>query len=433
MRFLFAPFPMTGHVSPGLSIARELVRRGNEVRWYTTPRFRRAVEAAGATYVPFRHAYRLDEEILHLQFPERPQRAGIRQLRYDIEHLFLDTIAANLRDLEDDLAEHPVDVVVGDTGAVALWLLHERKGIPWAVYGTSVLVTHSRDAAPFGLGLLPSSAFFGRLRNRALNWLTDSVLFRRANRRMTRIRREHGLPPSSRSLFNVPCEADIYLQGSSPSFEYPRTDLPRNVRFIGATTPQPSPSWTPPAWWPELTAGAKVVLVTQGTFSHDFDELLRPAIRALAEQNVLVVATTGSCSVEEAELGPLPANVRAERFVPFARLMPHVDLVLTNGGYGTVQIALAHGVPVVAIGKSEDKAEVANRVEWCRVGRGLKAQYATETQVRDAVAEVLTSSAFATRAGELRAEMSGMDAAARAASHLEELASGPFRSLARIA
>ncbi|HEV7920915.1 MAG TPA: carboxypeptidase regulatory-like domain-containing protein [Thermoanaerobaculia bacterium] len=43
MRFLFAPFPVTGRVNPGLPIARELVARGHDVHWSTMPRFGRAV------------------------------------------------------------------------------------------------------------------------------------------------------------------------------------------------------------------------------------------------------------------------------------------------------------------------------------------------------------------------------------------------------
>ena len=65
--------------------------------------------------------------------------------------------------------------------------------------------------------------------------------------------------------------------------------------------------------------------------------------------------------------------------------MPHVDLLLTNGGYGSIQIALAHGVPVVAIGKTEEKPEIANRVNYAGVGIGLKVLIPTETQIRDAV------------------------------------------------
>jgi Erythromycin biosynthesis protein CIII-like, C-terminal domain len=77
---------------------------------------------------------------------------------------------------------------------------------------------------------------------------------------------------------------------------------------------------------------------------------------------VLVVAVTGG--PDPATLGTLPANVRAEAFVPFGALMEHVSLMVTNGGYGGTHFAMSHGVPLVVAGTSEDKAEIVARVNW---------------------------------------------------------------------
>lgn len=41
VRFLFAAFPVSGHVNPGLPVARDLVARGHSVRRYSTQRLRR--------------------------------------------------------------------------------------------------------------------------------------------------------------------------------------------------------------------------------------------------------------------------------------------------------------------------------------------------------------------------------------------------------
>jgi UDP:flavonoid glycosyltransferase YjiC (YdhE family) len=59
--------------------------------------------------------------------------------------------------------------------------------------------------------------------------------------------------------------------------------------------------------------------------------------------------------------------------------------VITNAGFGGVQLALAHGIPLVAAGGSEDKPEVAARVAW--TGAGLDSSTATPTphRLRDAV------------------------------------------------
>jgi MGT family glycosyltransferase len=420
MRYLFAPIPVTGHVNPGLPIARELVARGHDVRFYSTPRFKRVIESIGARYVPLRHALPVDEEQFDQLWPNRPAE-GLAQLRHDLKNLFVEFIRGALRDLLEELRRQPADVLVADNASAVVEAVHQKLGTPWAVYGMSIMTMSSRDVAPFGLNLPPSATPLGRLRNRALYWLVERVLFREAHDHNRKLRRELGLPPLRRSIFDFAKDADLYLQSGVPSFDYPRTDLPPNVHFIGAPIPEPPAGWTPPSWWRELDR-QRVVLVTQGTINNDFDQLIRPAIRALAEENVLVIVTTGSRPASDVEMETLPSNVFVERFVPYAHLMPHVDLLLTNGGYGSIQIALAHGVPVVAIGKTEEKPEIANRVNYSGVGIGLKVRIPTEQQIRDAVRTVFTTPTYAARAEAMRYELSGLDAANIGADLLEELA-----------
>lgn len=417
--FLFAPVPFTGHVNPGLPIARELVARGHDVRWYSTPRFRRAIEATGARFVPMHHGFPMDEERLSEQFPDRP-KSGLAQLKYDLVHIFVDFMTGALRDLEDEYHREPFDAVVGDNGAAVAEAFRARHGTPWIVYGISILAPSSRDTAPFGLALMPSASPLGRVRNFFLNVLTNRVIFGGVNREYRYLRSSLAPKTPKRALFDVAKDADLYLQGCAPSFEYPRTDLPENVRFVGASVPVPPADWTPPSWWGELR-GRRVVLVTQGTINNDFDQLIRPAIRALAEENCVVVVTTGSRPASDVAIDPLPPNVRVERFIPYAHLMPKVDALLTNGGYGSIQIALAHGVPVVAIGKTEEKPEIANRVKWSGVGIGIKALVPKESQIRDAVQRILGDPTFRARAQAISYEMKNLDAATTSADLIEEL------------
>lgn len=420
MRYFFAPMPATGHVNPGLPLAKALVQRGHDVRWYSIPRFKKAIESVGARYIPFRNATTLDEEHLDTMFPDRPA-GGLNQLRYDVKNIFVAAMPGMLADCEEELRREPADVIIGDNASAVVEALHTKLDIPWAVYGITVLSIPSRDTAPFGLALQPSSTPLGRMRNRLLYKLIDRVIFREANEYNEQLRREVGLPPLGCSIFDFSRRADLYLQSSVPSFEYPRTDMPANVHFIGATIPAPPSDWTPPSWWGEMQ-NRKVVLVTQGTINNDYDQLIRPAIRALSSENVFVVVTTGSKPASEVGISPLPWNVRVEKFIPYAHLMPQVDLLLTNGGYGSIQIALAHGVPVVAIGKTEEKPEIANRVQWSGTGLGLKVRIPTEGQIRKAVSHVLQTPTYAARAEALAYEMSGLDAAGIGADLLEELA-----------
>ena len=83
-----------------------------------------------------------------------------------------------------------------------------------------------------------------------------------------------------------------------------------------------------------------MVHVSQGTVANtDFDELIRPTLTALADEDVTVVVTTGGPPV--AELGPLPANTLAAEFIPHDKLLPKTDVFVTNGGYGALHYAMA--------------------------------------------------------------------------------------------
>ena len=76
-----------------------------------------------------------------------------------------------------------------------------------------------------------------------------------------------------------------------------------------------------PYWWAGLDYPLPVVHVTQGTVANaNLGQLLVPALRALAGEDVLVVAATGGrplAALTAALGGPLPANARVAEFLPY--------------------------------------------------------------------------------------------------------------------
>lgn len=143
------------------------------------------------------------------------------------------------------------------------------------------------------------------------------------------------------------------------------------MRFVGTVLPA-GPIGAPlPTWWSELDDERPVVHVSQGTIdNHDFGLLVRPTIEALAGRDILVVAATGGRPIDG--LGALPANAHAAEFLPYDLLFPKTDVFVTNAGFGGVQFALSHGVPIDAAGQGADKPDVAMRVQWSGVGLNLR-------------------------------------------------------------
>lgn len=425
-RLLVATVPLTGHVQPMLLVVQELIARGHTVRWYAGGKFAPAIERAGAVHVPMHPSIDWDDADADAALPALRGKRGLARVKAQLEAMFIGPMVRQLRDLEAAAGAFAPDAVLADQAHLGAALLHEARGVPWAGLGISALMIPSIDTAPFGSAQPPARDERDRARTRRLTWLVQRVLFWDITRSYHRGRVAAGLAAGTGTYFDV-LSPQLYLQPTIPAFEYPRSDLPPQVHFIGPLVPEAPPERAAlPAWWDELAAahrrGRPIILVTQGTLATDPRELLRPALRALAGEDALVVAIAGRGD-DPASLGlsVLPANVRIARYVPYHALMPLVSVVVTNGGYGGVQMALRHGVPLVVAGGSEDKPEIAARVAWAGAGIDLRTGWPFAREVRRAVRRVQEDPTFRARVRELAREMAAHDAPALAADLVERL------------
>jgi len=420
-RFLMATDPSVGHVTPCMAIARKLVERGHEIVWITGRQYKEKVEATGARFHPLpKESDPNGMEICDF-YPELKELKGLALVKYFIKHILLDACSRDIKAIGTVLTDFPVDVLVGDTVRHAPYFISEMGGPPSAMISLLPLSLASRDTAPSGFGLLPGKNLITKARNRLLNLLTYHVLLRDVTKYANDTRRELGLKPLNGPVFtDVGKAPSLIMHISTPAFEYPRSDLPEHVHFIGPVLPEPDPAFQRPLWWSDLNESKTVVLVNQGTIAKNLYDLVVPTIEGLKDQQILVVAVP----VKEGELGELPEHVRAEPFIPFAHLLPHVDVMVTNGGYGGTQTALAHGIPLVVAGETEDKMEVAARVEWAGAGINLRKQRPSSAEVRNAVKEVLANPVYCENAKRIQSDFSKYDAPTRAAELLEALANG---------
>ncbi len=420
---LVATVPLTGHVEPMLLVVRELLARGHPVAWYAAKKFAPAIERAGATHVPMDPSIDWDDADVEAALPVLRGKRGLARVKAQLDAMFIAPMVAQLRDLEAAVRAFAPAVVIADQAHLGAALLHETCGVPWVGLGISALVIPSIDTAPFGSAQPPARDARDRARTRLINWFVHKVLFKATTSRYQAERVAAGLAPTRSTYFDV-MSPQLFLQPTAPSFEYPRSDLPPQVHFIGPLVPI-TPAVALPAWWGDLATakqrGAPIVLVTQGTLATDPRELIVPALHALADDDVLVIATTGRPFEGPADLGlsAIPANARIAPFVPYHQLMPMLSAMVTNGGYGGVQIALRHGVPLVVAGGSEEKPEIAARVAWSGTGIDVGTGKPSAHELRRAIRRVLAKPTFRARARVLADEMATFDAPVAAADLIE--------------
>ncbi|MET4385487.1 UDP:flavonoid glycosyltransferase YjiC (YdhE family) [Bradyrhizobium sp. F1.4.3] len=413
MKILIASTPATGHLNPLLAITRILAEEDHEIAFLTGTVFRARIEASGARFFPLPTGADFDLRDILSVVPElKTIPPGPEWLRIACERIFVDAIPAQNQGLREALRHFPADVIVGDDmlfGILPMLLGPREMRPPIVLCGTSFLHWGRDDGAPNFLGLPPATTEEQRQQYAVIAGEYDANVDQPVLRSLNKALKHFGLGPVSLPLFHSVVElADAYMQLSVPSFEFPRA-FPSTVHFVG--TPPIIPGQVPlPPWAHELDGSRKVVLVTQGTVAnHDLGLLVAPTLAALAnEPDVLVVATAGGRPVE-AVPGPVPSNARLASYLPFEWLLPRVDVLVTNGGYGSVNQAMSSGIPLVTAGMTEDKADVNARVAWSGVGINLATNEPTPEALRDAVRTVLDRPAYRMRATRMADEFAGID------------------------
>jgi UDP:flavonoid glycosyltransferase YjiC (YdhE family) len=324
-----------------------------------------------------------------------------------LKYWFIDPLPDQHRRLQQILEETPVDLIMTSSmylGCFPMLLGPQENRPPVIGCGVTPLILRSIDCGLTTHDATPE----GRKRNQEEHFLLERA-FQPIADQLNLALAECDAPSISGfwadSIYNLP---DLFLQFTGDAFEFPRSDMPSNVQFVGPVLPNKSDSFKEPAWFAELDGSKSVVLVTQGTLANfDLQELVQPTLTALADDNALVIAATG-----RADTGDLiaPTNAKVEAFVPFVRLLPKVDVLITNGGYGAVQQALSFGVPLVVAGDTEEKAFTAARVAWTGAGINLESRRPSPEQIRTAVHTILAGSQYREQAHRLRKNFSRYDA-----------------------
>jgi UDP:flavonoid glycosyltransferase YjiC (YdhE family) len=416
MKILMASTPATGHLNPLMAIATFLIEDNHEVIFLSGSAYRDRIAKSGATFHGLSGEADVDLRDLLAVAPElRKIEPGLDWLRVVMAKVFVDKVSDQYKGLLEVLRSVPADAIIGDDMFFGLlpMLLGPRANRPAVlVCGTSILHWQREDKAPLFIGLPPAvtPAQFKQYEGiaREYNERVDQPSLDRLNV----VLKNFGVGPLTTPFFEATVAlADAYLQLSVPGFEFPRA-MPSSVNFIGALPIIPGQAPIP-SWANDLDGKRKVVLVTQGTVAnHDFDLLVGPTLAALADEpDILVVATAGGRSID-AIPGPIPDNARLAEYLPFEWLLPKVDVLVTNGGYGSVNQALSFGIPIVAAGLTEDKADVNARIAWSGAGIDLKTNNPTPDAIRTAVRTALDRPDCRRHAKYLAAEFVAFDAKA---------------------
>jgi UDP:flavonoid glycosyltransferase YjiC (YdhE family) len=373
VRVLFAFTGGRGHLEPLVPIARAAAAAGHTLAFASAPSMVPTIEELGFTALPIGPAR-----------PRKPpERIPLREVDLEREEReFRERFAGDGARFRAPLvhalcSDWQPDLVVAEETDFGSMVAAERLGLPYA----TVLV-------------LAAGSFVR----------PDLVA-----EKLDELRAEHGLPADPE--LGMPGRY-LVLSPFPPSFRDPAHPLPATAHSFRPFTPEVV-----------RNDGVPTVYFTLGTeFDLESGDLFERVLAGLRDLPIDAVATLGARRDPE-EVGPLPPNVRVERYVPQSTILPRCTAVVSHGGSGTVLGALAYGLPQVVIAMGADQPWNAARCEELGVGVVLDPVTATPAEVRDAVSTVLSDPSYRSAANRLRVEIAALPGPEQAVPLLEQLVS----------
>ena len=422
-KILFANFPADGHFNPLTGLAVHLKNLGHDVRWYTGRKYEDKLTKLGIPFYPLKRAIDFSVGEPDQIFPERKHfKSQVAKLKFDIKHAFVLRGPEYYRDIEEINRSFSFDIMISDNCFTGISFVKQLLEKPVIAIGVVPLPETSKDLPPSGLGLTPSSTFFGKRIQDLMRLLTDKFVFGESKKLIDHIYDGHGMKKIKGNLFDVICrEADLLLQSGTPGFEYYRSDLGKNVRFIGPLLPYNEKKKQRYQLPPAYNHYHKKILVTQGTVETDVEKIIVPTLEAFKNSDVLVVVTTGGSKTQELRVRYPYANVLIEDFIPFSDIMPTCDLYVTNGGYGGVLLSIQNKLPMVVAGVHEGKNEINARVDYFKLGINLRTEKPAPSQIKTHVEIVSSNAIYKNNITKLAEEFEQYNPAWRAEHYVNEL------------
>ena len=343
-KVVFLNIPYWGHIMPTIALTAELIRRGEDVLYYTTQPFQQRLAEAGARIRIFPSPVVRDLE----SFNPSKGMDLLYQMRFA-----LDAPRKIVGWLIDELKNEAPDYIMHDFAALFGRLAAYVTGIPRIV--TVPVFCYNEPA-------------FARQYSRVLFRMLLS--FHEVPRIAAAIRwyhRQYGIPVT-RLLLVFTDYGPLNIVSTSRFFQPWSDRFPDRFVFVG---PMLAPFDASPKQAITDEKGLPKVLISFGTIFTSNPRFYRTCIQALAGMDVQVLLVIGDrLSIES--LGRLPRNIDVVRFIPLLEVLPSIDCFITHGGMNSVSEAISHNVPLVVVPQSIDQRIVADRIHELRAGIHLR-------------------------------------------------------------
>jgi UDP:flavonoid glycosyltransferase YjiC (YdhE family) len=408
-RIVLTTFGSWGDLFPLLGLGHELAARGHTPVYAITPAGEDLVRGEGFEFAPVGPRFGWEEYRDHLAILDGRLR-GVASLFTIMRRIAMPNLDGAVDDLRNAL--DGADLVLTHPVQLAGPIAAEAAGVPWATVSVFPGLLPTAHFPPQFVPWSPPGAL-GRVANRA-SWAAGRVVtYSLFNRGINAARRRVGLAPLRQAFIEQSASPRGVVVLCSGEYEPIAPDWPTNVAMTGFVRfDQPAALGMPDDVAAFLQAGPPPVVVTLGaSLSLDpgtFWDDAAAVLDELGQRAVFLVAQ------DEHRIGALAGRDGVWAYAPLSAVLPHARAVVHHGGFGTMVETIHAGIPSVSVPRAFDQVHHADRLRALGVGTTIPWHRVSQRRLRDALRDVLGSSAMATRAKELAVTLQAEDGTRRA-------------------
>ena len=386
-KIVFFSIPDYGHTNPTLGLVRELTARGHQVRYYSYEKFRSRIGAAGANFISCDGC----DAQLGLS-PEDGARIALDPA-FSIHVLVETTLALDAMVCREMETERP-DCIVADS--MAAWGKAAALKLKIPFVSSTTTFAFNRESAK----IMKQSL------RQALKLLRSLPGINRDIRRLQRV----GYPIKNfLQLISNDRDTETIVY-TSPEFQPCAESFSEKYAFVGPLVIPPESSFR--------KKGKKLIYVSMGTVNNDMLELYSNCIKAFGNTETELLISAGE-SFDISSLGPLPENVRVERWVEQTAVLKEADVFLSHCGMNSASESLYFGAPVLCYPQTAEQRAVATRIS--QLGAGIVLPSASAKDIRAGVNLLIKDDNYRLNAEKIGESFRRCGGAAAAADKIERL------------
>lgn len=375
--------PAHGHTNPILPVAKELVSRGDKVRFYSFAEFREKIAATGAEYVS------CDRFLPELSRQEEENLRNVSTTEMSIQDI---RITISMTDfLDSEYKSFQPDVVYADSacfwGKLSAWKYHVPLVVSTSTFAFNQLSSQYMKNSPKEIaGLL-----FGLPR------------IQKEFRKL----KDHGFEAKGfLSLVQSDNSTDSVVY-TSKRFQPYAESFSDHYAFVGPSVfseQQPKKAERP------------LVYISLGTVINDRPDFYQHCIEALRDEPVDVIISCGK-AIDRSALGELPDHVKFFSYVDQLDVLARTSVFITHCGMNSVSESLYMAAPMVLYPQTNEQQAVARKV--AEIGAGEMLRDDSAAGIRAAVRQILDHKNYAQAAEQCSMDFRSCSGAKGAADHIE--------------